>query len=646
MKRPSKAVVLAAGFGTRMDPLSRVRPKALMPFWGKPLLDHTLDLLASWGVNDVVINLHHAPSAIVSHCVRRTGACPRINLSFEPEILGTGGALRRADWFFHDDPLWIVNADVVADLSPTAFLHAYNRHRPAGVLWLESTQGPLTVEATDNRVTCFRSPHPGGPGTFTFCGVQLVSPLLLRRLPASGFLTLVDLYEAAMRRSEDVLGVCVPRSFWADVGTPQTYLDAHARALEAYRRNLPGKRLVHPARAAGAHRLRRKGVMVDGFAAIGAGASVAAGARLENAVVWDGATVTRRADIRNAILADDVRIGFPVQGMAVRADAAADPTLISVLQRLRWREGNTVLLPLEPRGSDRTFTRIRSGQRRAIVVRYGTERPENEMYADHARFLARLRVPAPRVLLDLPEKRLCVMEDLGGETLLGAAGRGFTPRVARLYAEVIEAAARLHRRGQAAATSANLRINPPFGRQLFRWEHDLFRTHLLPLYRRIPKALTTEVMHELGAISRRLQREPQVLLHRDLQSSNVLIVKGHPVLIDFQGMRRGPAVYDLASLLYDPYVSPPERLRERLLDEYAGHSGRSTEDIASSLCYGAAQRLIQALGAYGRLGSTPGTRRFLQHIPPALEILEGILTNLDKCTYLRELVTKLREVRL
>ncbi|HPA77990.1 MAG TPA: NTP transferase domain-containing protein, partial [Kiritimatiellia bacterium] len=98
-KIPRRAVVLAAGFGTRLLPLTRIRPKALLPLGGRPMLEHSLRLLASWGVDDVLVNCHWLADQVVDFLrgVRLPGM--KISISHEPEILGTGGVLRRAEWF-------------------------------------------------------------------------------------------------------------------------------------------------------------------------------------------------------------------------------------------------------------------------------------------------------------------------------------------------------------------------------------------------------------------------------------------------------------------------------------------------------------------------------------------------------------------
>ncbi len=200
MKRPHKALLLAAGFGTRMQPFSRDLPKPLMPVWGEPCIEHVIALLRDWGVKDVLINVHHAPDAILTYFRNRDNKDVRIALSFEPDILGTGGALRQADWFLGDRPFWMINTDIAADVSPVPFLREYEARRPLAAVWLDPTHGPRTVETRRGCVSAFRSRQPGAPGTTTFCGLHLVSPDILKWVPDRGFGTIIEGYEKAMAR--------------------------------------------------------------------------------------------------------------------------------------------------------------------------------------------------------------------------------------------------------------------------------------------------------------------------------------------------------------------------------------------------------------------------------------------------------------
>ena len=113
-------MILAAGYGTRMGPLSSDLPKAMIPLWGKPSLGHMIDLMQGWGVKEVLVNLHHNPDPIVEYLRGNRWKGVNISLSFEADIMGTGGALKHAEWFLRNEhSFWVANADVAADASPT-----------------------------------------------------------------------------------------------------------------------------------------------------------------------------------------------------------------------------------------------------------------------------------------------------------------------------------------------------------------------------------------------------------------------------------------------------------------------------------------------------------------------------------------------
>ena len=228
--RPTHAVVLAAGLGTRLRPLTLARPKPLMPLWNVPLLERILRLLEGWGVDRIAVNLHSQPEAIQAFLDDRRNGRASIRTSYEPEILGTAGALRPLRAFLGTEPFWVVNADIAARLDAEPLLTAFASGDGLAAAWLEPKKGPRTVEADRRgRITCYRSPTPGVPGTFTFCGLQLVSPRIFEFLPDRPFCTLVDAYEHALEHGVCVQGVAVKDSFWDDAGTVEAYLRLHGQ---------------------------------------------------------------------------------------------------------------------------------------------------------------------------------------------------------------------------------------------------------------------------------------------------------------------------------------------------------------------------------------------------------------------------------
>jgi hypothetical protein len=459
---------------------------------------------------------------------------------------------------------------------------------------------------------------PGAKGTYTFCGLHLVSPRILDFLPESGFSGVIPAYERAMKRGHRVAGVCVPGSFWADVGAPEQYLDAHRKKK----------------RGAGA------------FVSIGRGVLREQNVRVMNSVVWDGAILRAGSVIENAVIGRDADVAGTVRYIAMRADRALDAVELQALETLAWNPERTTAYPMGPRGSARTFTRISAaGLAEAgrpgsvipptvILMRYRLERAENALYCGHARFLRKLGFPVPRVLFDCPERQVAILEDLGDAALQDWAAGKPSAAIRKMYERVLNAVLILHEKGTFRARRERLELMPPFDKRLYRWERNFFAEQFLEKGLRLPPRLVTDVKRDLARVGSRLLKAPEALIHRDLQSSNIFLKDGRPFFIDFQSMRFGAAEYDLASLLCDPYISLPETLQEDLLDYYAGRSA-NPGSVAELFWWAAIERLAQALGAYARLSALPGMQSFSRHIAPATAMMKRALSRVGDMKHLR-----------
>ncbi len=658
---PGKAFILAAGLGTRLLPLTRETPKPLLPIWHVPNLERVLAMLRRWGVREVLINLHHRADRLFDHVRTRPADGLRIALSYEPVILGTGGALRKAEWFFDGpEPVWVLNADVVAELAPERLLKAYDPRRTMAVAWLHGSRGPRTVEVFRGGITNFRSKRAGTPGTFTFCGLQLVNPKLLDReaefLPKEAvFGTVVAAYERALAAGWRVAGVEVPGSYWADIGTPAQYLQCHrelcpygmisfvkgahrARLQPAphetvaalYERRLQSSA---PSRRRPRRDVHQEKPYAD-FSAVHPQAVVQAGAQISHSVVGARAQVGPKARIVNAVVAADSVVNGPVSYLALPAVQAFDRPALELLQGAGWTPERCTALPFGPRGSARTFTRVALGSKTALLVQYDPARTENTWYVLHARFLRRLGLPVPQVLADDPDQHVSLFEDLGDRSVEAEFGALSEARRESLYRAVLEVMVRWHEEGGRAARREKLPLMPSFRPVLYHWERAYFAEHMLRKRCGLSPREAAVIQRELAGMGRALTGAPPVLVHRDLQSSNVLLRGGKPWLIDFQGMRFGPAVYDLASLLCDPYVQLADDLRERLLEYYAERSAHPAL-VRELFWRGAVQRLSQALGAYARLGAQRDTAAFARHIPAALGLMRTALDRVPGCPRLR-----------
>jgi aminoglycoside/choline kinase family phosphotransferase len=296
--------------------------------------------------------------------------------------------------------------------------------------------------------------------------------------------------------------------------------------------------------------------------------------------------------------------------------------------------GNAAVTPLEKGGSERKFYRIRFGDESMIFVKYSGHKEENRHYVDIARFLNGAGVPVPEIHHHDPEEGLIWMQDLGEQDLWSFQNAPWTPRRA-LYESTLDGVLRMHSQATELASGADLRLERVFDTDLYLWEQGYFFENCLGNYFQTSESELAELaaLPALRGAAESLAARPRVLVHRDFQSQNVMINEGTAWLIDFQGMRYGLAQYDLASLLYDPYVALTSDERCELLAFYKKRLEQNGTPVDSDFDevfrWCALQRLMQALGAYGFLGLKKNRPDFLAHTPVALRSLLEVASTLD-----------------
>jgi aminoglycoside/choline kinase family phosphotransferase len=226
------------------------------------------------------------------------------------------------------------------------------------------------------------------------------------------------------------------------------------------------------------------------------------------------------------------------------------------------------------------------------------------------------------VIAHLPDKRIALIEDLGDVSLSSFIAHKTDAKILALYRKVIDFMLILHSRGRQLVKKKHSVLAEPFSAKLYKWERELFTNCFLKKYLQLPGRTSNRITADLARVSEKLLHEPQALIHRDLQSSNIMVRRGRLYFIDFQGMRCGSSLYDLASLLCDPYVALSHRIQEELVSYYAARAKRKESLIRDLFPLAGIQRLIQALGAFGRMAAVPDTARFAQFILPALRQLQ------------------------
>jgi aminoglycoside/choline kinase family phosphotransferase len=287
------------------------------------------------------------------------------------------------------------------------------------------------------------------------------------------------------------------------------------------------------------------------------------------------------------------------------------------------------IAPIEKGGSDRKFYRVRcSSDQSLILVKYNLEREENRHYVEIAQFLEAHDIHAPRIYYHDADEGLIWLEDLGERDLFGYRDEPWLVRRA-FYESALEEVRKLHQLPEPVCIEMYQHLPAEFNAALYVWEQKYFFENCLGRYFKVEPARIDKLaaLPAMAEIAKKLAQRPRVLVHRDFQSQNILLRNGQAYVIDFQGMRPGLAHYDLASLLFDPYVDLSPAERDELLAHYCGE--RPDPDFLGTLRLCAMQRLMQALGAYGFLGLVKDHKHFLQHIPKAVGSLRQVVAKID-----------------
>ncbi len=298
-----RAMVLAAGLGTRLRPITYEIPKPMVPVLDRPVMEHILDLLAEHGFEQVVANLHYFPETIREHFGSR------VEYRYEEELLGTAGGVRNCRDFFGDEPFLVISGDALTDIDLTALAE---RHREAGgIATLSVKKVPDTREYgvvlhdRDGRVTGFQEkPAPEEAlSDLGNCGIYVFSPEIFDYFPQEPFADWANDVFPALLEHDVPFHIHEVRQYWNDVGSLGELRQGTFDALKGeLRLRIEGEELRPGVTVAGGGALPDD-AEVDGPVWIGADVRIGAGVRLTGPVVLgDGAAVGDGAQIRSSIV--------------------------------------------------------------------------------------------------------------------------------------------------------------------------------------------------------------------------------------------------------------------------------------------------------------------------------------------------------
>ena len=237
-----KAMVLAAGLGTRLRPLTDGRPKALVTVAGRTLLEITLGRLRSFGVDEVIVNIHHFADSIFDYLQANRNFGMRIEVSREDVLLDTGGGLKKAAWFFLEgdereaEPFIVHNVDVLSNIDLARMVRFHIERNALATLAVQQrdTSRPLLFNEHDqlcgrrigrDAETEWALPAQQG-NSLAFSGIHVVSPRIFAGLSEDGVFSIIPAYLRLASSGEAILAFRADEYYWRDLGRPEDISEA------------------------------------------------------------------------------------------------------------------------------------------------------------------------------------------------------------------------------------------------------------------------------------------------------------------------------------------------------------------------------------------------------------------------------------
>lgn len=281
-----RAIVLSAGYGTRLWPLTEDRTKPAIPILGKPLVGYVAEYLAGYGIDEIVVNLHHRPESVRKALGDGSRFGVKLHYVEEPVILGTSGALDNTRSFFERETFVAVNGKIITDIDLSAALETHRKENALATLVLlpnPRRERFTVVETVAGRVKAFGGmpfDTEAGPAPLMFTGIQILEPRIFEYIPRGVFShSTTDVYPQAIANGETV-AAHVASGKWRELSTLRRYLDISIELL----------REVEKAYVAGANTV------------------IAQTATVSESILWDDVKVGSGARINRAVLADSVRV--------------------------------------------------------------------------------------------------------------------------------------------------------------------------------------------------------------------------------------------------------------------------------------------------------------------------------------------------
>jgi len=612
--------ILAAGQGERLRPITNHIPKPLMPILGKPALQRVVERISSLPFKGIGINAYYMKE-VIGEWAAKSPYKDEITLFEEDTVIGTGGALKNAEGFLSDSAFLVHNSDVLSDIDLKRLLEHHTSSGNLVTLAVHDYPKFNTVVLDENGLlkSISRDRPDRGSMVMAFTGIAIYEPGFLEFLPYGGS-NIVDAWLKAVAAGEKIGTLDVTGHYWTDIGTPSAYATAVFNMLREGGETV----YVHPSvKSCGA-------LEMQGHVVIEGGCDLRGIVSLSNCILLPGCNTGAFAYSKHE--------GY-IMGPGFRV-LLEEEDILDLDGEGRQLIGTG--------GSDRRYYRIKEGNDISVLMQCNGDDPDYERHLVYTRFFTKQGVPVPELTSSEPEKMRAVFEDAGDMSLYNWLKCPRTvAETEKIYRMAIDAVLMMHMIEDKELSQCVLLQERVFDYKYFRWETDYFIKRFVKGLLDISIDNSSGLENELEALAAKADSLPKNVIHRDLQSQNIMVMKDGIRLIDFQGARIGPPAYDIASILWDPYHCLDDALRDRLIEYYVKRmmAERGNFDEGSfrdSLVICRLQRHMQALGAYGFLSKVKEKKYFLKYVPEGVRLLkEDVELCADNYMELKKLIVEL-----
>jgi NDP-sugar pyrophosphorylase family protein len=549
-----KALILSAGFGTRLLPYTQKIPKPLFTLMSSPILEHIIKKLVDNGCEQILINTHHLHDQIDAFVTELNAPVP-IQILYEPDILDTGGAIANARPFLEDAPFFVVNSDIISNLDLNRVYAFHTQSKSLATLVLHDHKDFNKVSVDDQGYICnFHSKTEG----LAFTGIQVLSPQIFDYFPPQKAFSSIAVYQH-LSHQRQVTAFVEKDLYWSDIGTPASYSRTSLLQL-----------------AASQFEIKQDGIK------------------------------------------------------------------------------NIEIDPLAGDGSDRRWYRATYHKQSSVICDHGICTPDSDGLRQLNAFLYignhlfSKDIPVPRILNYDTLSGMVVLDDLGDVHLeTWVKQQNTAPATLKMYKHVIDLVIDFSIKGfQGFKTKWTCQTQTYSKEVIIEKECRYFMEAFIQGYLKLDISFH-EFLTEFHHISdHALKHGFMGLMHRDMQSRNIMIHNNRPFFIDFQSARLGPLQYDLASLLIDPYVNLDDQIQKDLLQytmEKLKLTPKESRNFLECYHYCCLTRNLQFLGAFSFLSRIKMKPHFQSYIPDAVKSLKKTITRLnnDKLPKLSTLVQTL-----